>query len=305
MQITINSQKKELKSHGNFSFPVHISQEKLSAYDGGSFHWHWHPEIELTIIQKGQIEYFVNDRSYILTEGHGLFANSNCLHYGRMIQDNDCEYLSVTFHPRFLYGYESSLIQTKYMDFIISNPQCSSLKLTKQDPGQQKILECLQQIQELSLHPDDTYELQLHLLLTKIWLILYRYFSSQPLTEAKNEDHLPRLKEILSFIHQNYSNPITLEDVADHVNICKSECCRFFKKHMKTTLFDYLLFYRIQQSLPLLRKEYNITKTAEMVGFSNPCYYGKIFKRYMNESPSSYRKRHFEKQAKETPSSMV
>jgi AraC-like DNA-binding protein len=55
------------------------------------------------------------------------------------------------------------------------------------------------------------------------------------------------------------------------------------------TLFDYLLYYRIQQSLPLLKGGGSITDIAGTVGFSNPCYYGKIFRRYMNCSPREYR----------------
>ena len=69
--------------------------------------------------------YYVNDRKYLLSEGEGLFGNSNTLHSGYMKDGQDCDYLSVTFHPRFIYGYENSLLQTKYVDFITSNEPVS------------------------------------------------------------------------------------------------------------------------------------------------------------------------------------
>ena len=72
--------------------------------------------------------------------------------------------------------------------------------------------------------------------------------------------------------------------------LCKSECCRFFKKYMRMTIFDYLLSTRIQNSLPLLMNGENITTIAGLVGFSSPAYYGQIFKRYMGMSPSQYKK---------------
>jgi hypothetical protein len=55
------------------------------------------------------MEYVVNDQRYIISEGEGIFCNSNALHAGYMIDDQDCNYISVTFHPKFIYGYENSL----------------------------------------------------------------------------------------------------------------------------------------------------------------------------------------------------
>ncbi len=134
----------------------------------------------------------------------------------------------------------------------------------------------------------------MHLILTGIWLNLYRYYRSLPASEQQPQKHLARLKEILSYIQDHYTQEITLDEIADHVNICKSECCRFFKKYMKMTIFEYILFLRIQNSLPLLRAGESVTKIAGLTGFSTSAYYGQIFKRYMGCSPSRYRKEHMD-----------
>ena len=131
MQIQINEEKKELKQHGDYTFPVHLSGEMLSRYEGGSFFWHWHTEVELTLILKGQIEYRVNERTYHLKAGEGLFCNSNAMHAGKRIDNQDCQYFSVTFHPRFLYGFESSILQTKYVDPILNTSSFSSAALLR------------------------------------------------------------------------------------------------------------------------------------------------------------------------------
>ncbi len=53
-------------------------------------------------------------------------------------------------------------------------------------------------------------------------------------------------------------------------------------------IFEYLLFLRVQNSLPILKEGESITKTAGLVGFSSPAYYGQIFKRYMKCTPKEY-----------------
>ena len=69
MQIITNQFQKELKQHGNEQFPFLVSYQKLSEYESGSFMWHWHPEIEITYVQKGTMCYKVNHMVYHLKEG--------------------------------------------------------------------------------------------------------------------------------------------------------------------------------------------------------------------------------------------
>ena len=64
MQINIEKNQKEIKAHGNYSFPVNVSVEKIEAYEQGAFLWHWHPEIELTWIMSGEMEYREKEQSY-------------------------------------------------------------------------------------------------------------------------------------------------------------------------------------------------------------------------------------------------
>lgn len=291
MQIHTTQNQKEIKKHGDYAFPVYVSSEKIEAYEQGAFLWHWHPEVELTWVMSGEMEYHVNDRKYELSQGEGMFGNSNTMHAGYRKGNRDCAYLSITFHPRFLYGFESSRLQTKYVNFITENAAWPSMKLEREVVWHQEILGGVKEIYRLWEDRPKDYEIQVQIQLLLIWQKLYRYFSIQPEREQTSPEQIQRLRKILSYLEEHYQQDICLADLAEHINICKSECCRFFKKHMGMTVLEYLMSLRIQKSLPLLRGGESVTRTAGFVGFASPAYFGQIFKRYMKCTPKEYQKR--------------
>ena len=149
MQITLRSDGREIKSHGDYAFPVLVSPERLDAYEMGSFACHWHPEIEFTLILTGEILYQVNDRTYHLKKGDGVFCNANMLHTGRHADNHDCTYLSVTVNPSLLYGYEASLLQTKFIQPVTENPLLPSASFSREVPWEREVLSHLDTIRQL------------------------------------------------------------------------------------------------------------------------------------------------------------
>ena len=300
MQLKINDEKKELKFHGSYEFPVFVSHEVLSDYERGAFAWHWHPEVELTYIEEGQIEYQVNDTVYVLKAGEGLFCNANALHTGHMLQQGDCHYLSVTFHPRMIYGFENSAIDQKYVAPVTRNDFIGGMHLVPDSEWQKDTLIMIQKLVEVYESHKEGFELEICHILMTIWSILYQnVWKEASLETSVQYKEIERLRKTITYLQEHYHEHVTLGAIAEHVNICTSECCRFFKRHMNQTIFEYLLEYRIEKSLPLLIKgEDSITSISQSVGFSNPAYFGKVFHQIMRCSPSEYRKSFISKNEK-------
>lgn len=291
MELRVNEQRRELKFHGTYGFPVNLDRKLLSSYRTWSFPWHWHDELELTLVLGGEIEYRVNDNCYLLKAGEGLFCNADAIHTGTRHGNSDCDYVSLTFHPRFLYGYEGSDIRTKYVDGIVSSPALSSLHLTGDVPWQKDTLDNLYRIYEIFVEKPELYELEVQRLLLGIWAGLYRNYGDEvKKAPAEDPEKIRRLRILLAYLHEHYSEKITLEDVARQVNLCKSECCRFFKREMGVPLFDYLLDHRIAQSLVLLKSGYTVSEAAAQTGFATPAYFAKVFHARTGRTPSQYRK---------------
>lgn len=291
MELRIDEQKRELKDHGTYGFPVNISRKRLSSYATGTFPWHWHDEIELTLILEGEMEYRVNDSRYRLKAGEGLFCNSDALHAGAMAEGQDCDYVSLTFHPRLLYGFEGSVIGGKYVDGLVKSQALSSARLSPEVLWQREILEQIAAVYQASQEKNDFYEMEVFRRLLAVWEELYRHYREKAgQAPAEDPEKLRRLRTILSFLHEHYREKITLEEAARQINLCKSECCRLFKRQMGLSLFDYLLEYRVGRSLSILKEGGTVEEAARESGFSSAAYFAKVFRARTGRSPSQYRK---------------
>ena len=293
MQIITNQFQKELKQHGNEQFPFLVSYQKLSEYESGSFMWHWHPEIEITYVQKGTMCYKVNHIVYHLKEGDIVFNNSGALHSGTMENQKDCAYIPVTFDSRLIYGFFQSTVNSKYVDPVIQDSMLPAICIDQSEPWHKPFREYLLRIIDLDEKKPDFYELDITICLQSMWRLLLEHITYEPQVSRENSLEYDRIKNILSYIEDNYQNKITLNDIAGHIHLCESECTRLFKRHMNTTLFAFLQEYRIERSLEFLQADQPVSAVADKAGFSDPNYYSKVFAKIKGCSPREYRNHRF------------
>lgn len=293
MQIITNQFQKELKQHGNEQFPFLVSYQKLSEYESGSFMWHWHPEIEITYVQKGTMCYKVNHMVYHLKEGDIVFNNSGALHSGTMENQKDCAYIPVTFDSKLIYGFFQSTVNSKYVDPVIQDSMLPAICIDQSEPWHKPFREYLLRIIDLDEKKPDFYELDITICLQSMWRLLLEHITYEPQASRENSLEYDRIKKILSYIEENYQNKITLNDIAGHIHLCESECTRLFKRHMNTTLFAFLQEYRIERSLEFLQDDQPVSAVADKAGFSDPNYYSKVFAKIKGCSPREYRNHRF------------
>jgi len=102
------------------------------------------------------------------------------------------------------------------------------------------------------------------------------------------------ISKAIKFIKQNYDQNISLQQVADHVNLSFGYLSNLFKKELQITFVEYLNCYRIEQAKELLTrthlKSYDI---AVKVGFSPEyTYFSKVFKKMTGLNPNEYRRQY-------------
>ena len=82
-----------------------------------------------------------------------------------------------------------------------------------------------------------------------------------------------------------------MDDYAESLHISTNWFIRNFKQYMKISPAQYILSLRMVNAQSLLENtEYNIGEIAEIVGYDNPLYFSRVFKKEYGVSPAQYRK---------------
>ncbi|MBZ9686747.1 AraC family transcriptional regulator [Clostridium estertheticum] len=103
-----------------------------------------------------------------------------------------------------------------------------------------------------------------------------------------------KLQPVITLMENNYSGIITLEEMAEKVNVNKYYLCRIFKEAYLITPFEYLNQLRIQKSKEVIinNKYLKINQIAFNVGFNDTSYFCSMFRKIEGCTPIEFKKRH-------------
>lgn len=109
--------------------------------------------------------------------------------------------------------------------------------------------------------------------------------------EKAPEQQLPEdVEKICHYIRENYSQKLTLDEIAAAAGYSKYYVNRLFKQYQGTTVMDYLIQVRIEEAKKLLRScNHSVKQISMMVGYSEPNYFTLTFKKLEGVSPLKYR----------------
>lgn len=89
-----------------------------------------------------------------------------------------------------------------------------------------------------------------------------------------------------------YDTELSAQSVAQHFYISPAYFSCLFKKHLNVSFKEYVNYERIKKATELIETSHLYVKSiGHMVGFADPLYFGKVFKKYRLYSPAEYKKR--------------
>ncbi|GKX27695.1 AraC family transcriptional regulator [Vallitalea longa] len=237
-------------------------------FDGRSSVWnfqkHSHNYFELI--------YFINGKAKITTDSEEVVM----------------ALYDMIVYPQGLMHQES--LDVKYEHEVIcigvefeGNPQMESSFHLPDRTGEIKWF--LERIYEEKKMANNLHEELITSYIKSVFLLMRRYFLSY---DPEISDVV--LKTTL-YIQENFKEDITMDSISQISCVSKSYLSRLFKKETGLTVMQYLNYYRIERSKSLIKfSKYNISEIGNMVGFNDPKYFSRMFKKIVGISPKNFEK---------------
>ena len=118
---------------------------------------------------------------------------------------------------------------------------------------------------------------------------LHRIALQKP--RKKNLQNMNDMEQAAQYFRMHYNKPISIEDYAVSHNMSISWFIQNFRQYANTTPAQYVQSLRLTNAKMLLETtNYNITEIANLVGYENPLYFSRFFRKQCGMSPSQFRK---------------
>ena len=124
--------------------------------------------------------------------------------------------------------------------------------------------------------------------------LLYTLYqiAPKPFQQQENEMY-SNVREAIRFMNRSYMHPITIEQVARHVNMSRSYLYKIFKRNLDQSPQSYLMQLRMFQAAKLLKEtSLQSQEIAMRVGYKEPLMFSKAFKKFFGINATTYRHKH-------------
>jgi AraC family transcriptional regulator of arabinose operon len=117
------------------------------------------------------------------------------------------------------------------------------------------------------------------------------FFNNRAFSPTLRTSRFHSLSDTLDYLRKNIDQRLTLDDMCDHARLSKSHFLRLFKEQTGYSPVDYFIHLKIQHACMLLSvTRQSVQEVSLAVGYDDPYYFSRIFKKIIGVSPSKYRK---------------
>ncbi len=242
-------------------------------YDQGSKNFsplHWHEPIEILYYAEGQCEMIINGIRRSAKAGDLIFLNSNCVHNFHSATEN-CHYYCLT-------------VDLSVADSFGLQPLGEQPVIESRDA---ELIALYMRLVQLQNDQPSYYKKEMKAIILQLMIRLIRL----PKTEPKESFHITSqcrmVMQAVSYLQSHFTEPITVEELSNHLGFSKYYFCRQFKEITGQTMVDYLNLLRCKNARRLLAEgTHNVSESARLSGFSNLSYFAKVYKKHMGCLPS-------------------
>ena len=275
----------EKKIHGSMDFPIQLYKvDKNNAYY--VMQAHWHKEFEIIRVISGRLDVYLNNTKYSLKDGDIIFVECGCLHRG---DPKNAVYECLVFDLGMLRRQQQDTTY-KFISPIVNGELGVNCLLTK-DNSLLYSVTC--SLFETMKNPSNYFELDVYALLFKLFCELYKNGFVINTTKMQKGHQINTISRIIEYIDENYTENISLNDIAVFIGLSEKYICRIFKEYTSKTIIEYINEIRIDNAChDMIYNNKTVTQAAFDNGFNDLSYFSKVFKSSKHQTPSNYVKLH-------------
>jgi two-component system response regulator YesN len=110
------------------------------------------------------------------------------------------------------------------------------------------------------------------------------------MNQKRNGKNKNTISQVMHVIDNGYHDKLTIQEIAKEVYLAPNYLCALFKQETGQTLNEYITKVRMEKAKELFKdKEKKINEICYAVGYNDPTYFTKIFKRYTGLNPIEYK----------------
>jgi AraC-like DNA-binding protein len=258
--------------------------------------WHYHPELELHYVIKGEGVRLMGDNISNFSSGEIVLLGANLPHTWRCNEEyfqgnpeKEVEAIVIQFLPeclgRYLFGLPEAYLIPKLFEKAKSGLLITGKAKAKLAP-----------LMRQAVHATDLDRIIIFLSILKILSEtseVKTIASEHHAFKQSNESDVQRINKVCNYTLSNYKNEITLDEIASISNLSVTSFCRYFKLITKKTYYDFLIEIRISQACRQLIEDKLPTEVICFeCGFNNVSNFYRHFKKITKMTPLEYKKKY-------------
>jgi AraC-like DNA-binding protein len=240
---------------------------------------YWGPGIRdyylIHYVVNGNGLFKLGDKSYTLKPGNVFLIEPGVLTYYEADKQNPWEYVWMGFNGTKAKHYISQIYNSDTFPIFTCN-------------NANDLTQCIEEMISYS------YEQNGRDLILQSYLYKFIYLL---MNNIKNLDKFPEediskkyVEAAIIYINNNYCKNITINNIANHVNITRAYLYRLFKKYLDSSPQEFLINFRMERASELLKtSNFTIGDIARSVGYRDALLFSKIFKKINGVTPTEFR----------------
>lgn len=258
--------------------------------------WHFHPELEIMLVQEGAGIRFVGNSMERFQAGDLVLYGSNIPHLYR----SDKEYYqkdSPLISKATVIYFKENFLGESFLQIPSIAPIKKLLALSRRGikfkgKAREKLQELIPQLEGQKNSIGRIIDL-LQILKIMAETKEYDLLLQTDFTKQVSENECERINKVYQFIIDHYTENPSLEEVSDIANMSATAFCRFFKSHTQKTYTQFLNDIKIDNACRLLLdKKMSISQICFETGFNNFTHFNSQFKRIIGITPKQYQATH-------------